>query len=143
MTETSPEIVAHQILPARKNLLSRMVDFVFGFDFFVSYAWSDGAIYAAKLAERLTADGFEVFLDRHSYASGDDWRKVGSWTLRRTGQLILVASPDALGSPPFCLRLRSSARHSVASFRLISTAVQLGKKQIIACAVSARRIIAR
>ena len=54
----------------------------------------------AALASRLKADGFQVFLDRANYASGDDWKKVGAWTLRRTGQLILVGSPAAIRSDP-------------------------------------------
>src|SRR6266852_2472198 len=80
----------------KRSLLRRLLDFVFGYDFFISYSWSDGAAYATALASRLEADGFEVFLDRASYASGDNWKKVGAWTLRRTGQLILVGSPAAI-----------------------------------------------
>ena len=84
----------------KRSLLRRLLDFVFGYDFFISYSWSDGAAYAAALAARLKADGFEVFLDRADYASGDNWKKVGAWTLRRTGQLILVGSPAAIRSDP-------------------------------------------
>ena len=78
----------------------RALDFVFGYDFFISYAWSDGATYAAALAARLEDKRFAVFLDRAKYAAGDDWKKVGAWTLRRTGQLILVGSPSAARSDP-------------------------------------------
>ena len=83
-----------------RSLPRRLLDFVFGYDFFISYSWNDGAAYASALASRLKADGFQVFLDRASYASGDDWKKVGAWTLRRTGQLILVGSPAAIRSDP-------------------------------------------
>jgi WD40 repeat protein len=74
------------------------MDTVFGYDFFISYAWIDGVAYADALARRLKGRGFEVFLDRENYASGDDWKQVGAWTLRRTGQLILIGSPGALKS---------------------------------------------
>lgn len=84
----------------RRPLLRRALDFIFGYDFFISYSWRDGATYANALARRLEADGFEVFLDRNDYATGDDWKKVGAWTLRRTGQLLLVGSPGALESLP-------------------------------------------
>jgi WD40 repeat protein len=77
-----------------------VLDHVFGYDFFVSYSWEDGGNYAAALAHQLEAEGFQVFLDRDDYASGDDWKKVGVWTLHRTGQLILVGSRRALVSPP-------------------------------------------
>jgi TIR domain len=56
--------------------------------------------YATALAPRLEADGFQVFLDRADYALGDDWKKAGAWTLRHTGQLILVGSPAAIRSDP-------------------------------------------
>lgn len=84
----------------KRSLLRRLLDFVFGYDFFISYSWSDGAAYATALASRLEADRFAVFLDRTEYASGDNWKKVGAWTLRRTGQLILVGSPAAIRSDP-------------------------------------------
>jgi hypothetical protein len=84
----------------KRSLVRRLLDFVFGYDFFISYSWSDGAAYATALASRLEADRFAVFLDRTDYASGDNWKKVGAWTLRRTGQLILVGSPAAVRSDP-------------------------------------------
>jgi WD40 repeat protein len=78
----------------------RLLDLVFGYDFFISYSWSDGAAYAAALAARLEKEHFAVFLDRTNYAAGDDWKKVGGWTLKKTGQLILVGSPAATRSKP-------------------------------------------
>jgi hypothetical protein len=84
----------------RPQLWRRALDFAFGYDFFISYASRDGSAYAQLLSHRLEEMGFEVFLDRDDYASGDDWKKVGSWTLRRTGQLILIGSPGALASAP-------------------------------------------
>jgi hypothetical protein len=76
----------------------RVLDRIFGYDFFISYAWVDGTAYAENLAHALSSSGFEVFLDRKDYRSGDDWKQVGAWTLRRTGQLILVGSPAATRS---------------------------------------------
>jgi hypothetical protein len=62
-----------------RSLPRRLLDLVFGYDFFISYSWSDGAAYASALARRLEADGFQVFLDRAGYASGDDWSGYGMW----------------------------------------------------------------
>lgn len=93
-----------------RPLFRRLLDFVFGHDFFISYAWGDAALYAEQLARRLESNGFDVFLDRDDYASGDDWQRVGSWTLRRTGQLILIGSPLALESPPVARELEIFAR---------------------------------
>jgi WD40 repeat protein len=84
----------------RRSFWRRAMDAVFGYDLFISYAWRDGTAYAVALTRRLETRGFEVFLDRDDYASGDDWKQVGAWTLRRTGQLILVGSAGALASAP-------------------------------------------
>lgn len=84
----------------RRHIWRRALDFVFGYDFFISYAWVDGGPYAEKLARALEMSGFEVFLDRNDFRSGDDWKQVGAWTLRRTGQLILVGTPAAAHSKP-------------------------------------------
>ena len=82
------------------GLLRRIVDSLFGYDFFISYTWSDGRGYAVELARRLKADAFECFLDSDDYAKGDDWKRVGHWTLRRTSCLVLIGSPNVHGSTP-------------------------------------------
>ncbi|MEM6927849.1 MAG: toll/interleukin-1 receptor domain-containing protein, partial [Myxococcota bacterium] len=81
-------------------MLRRMVDWIFGYDFFLSYAWKDGRTYAVALAEQLRSDGFEVFLDSESYNTGDHWRPVGRRALARTSQLVLIGTPGALQSGP-------------------------------------------
>lgn len=86
--------------PHGRTMGRRLLDLLFGYDFFISYAWADGGAYAQRLASALDAAGFEVFLDRTRFAAGDHWKTVGSWTLRRTGQLILVGSPASLRSAP-------------------------------------------
>ena len=91
---------------AKRSIARRLLDLVFGFDFFISYAWADGGHYARDLAHRLSSLGYEVFLDRSGFSAGDDWTAVGSWALRRTGLLILVATPDALASGPVESELR-------------------------------------
>jgi tetratricopeptide (TPR) repeat protein len=91
---------------ATRSLWRRCLDLAFGYDFFISYSWSDGGVYAAALARQLRSHGFEVFLDRDDYASGDDWKQVGAWKLRRTGQLVLIGSPKALLSAPVIREVR-------------------------------------
>ena len=44
----------------KAGLLRRALDFVFGYDFFISYAWKDGDAYAAALTKCLEDHGFEV-----------------------------------------------------------------------------------
>jgi tetratricopeptide (TPR) repeat protein len=96
-TRTLPDDIGNA---GHRSVWRRMLDLVFGYDFFVSYSWSDGGRYAAELTRQLRSHGFEVFLDRDDYASGDDWKKVGAWKLRRTGQLVLVGSLAAVRSAP-------------------------------------------
>jgi hypothetical protein len=45
-----------------QNITGRLVDVIFGYDFFVSYTWADGSKYANSLYEKLKAQGFTVFL---------------------------------------------------------------------------------
>src|SRR5215831_15234263 len=96
-TRTLPDDISNA---GHRSVWRRLLDLVFGYDFFISYSWSDGGKYAAALTRQLRSEGFEVFFDRDDYASGDNWKKVGAWKLRRTGQLVLVGSPAALASAP-------------------------------------------
>ncbi len=77
----------------------QVINVLFGYDFFISYAWDDGRNYAIKLVDALEKHQFECFLDSRDYAKGYDWKVVGELALRRTHFLILVASAEALKSP--------------------------------------------
>src|SRR2546423_13306688 len=83
-----------------QNIAGRLVDVIFGYDFFVSYTWADGSKYAHSLYEKLKAQGFTVFLDEEEYARGDNWTLLGRRALRKTRQLILVATPKVHASGP-------------------------------------------
>src|SRR5262249_50547697 len=85
---------------AIQNIVERLVDVIFGYDFFVSYTWSDGSKYAHSLFEKLKAQGFTVFLDEEEYSRGDNWTLLGRRALRKTRQLILVATPRVHQSAP-------------------------------------------
>lgn len=91
----------------RQSLFQRAVDFLFGYDFFISYAWCDARPYAVALAEQLRAQGFECFLDSRDYAKGEDWRRSGRRALRRTARLLLLGSPGALQSDPVLQEFRA------------------------------------
>src|SRR6478736_6710031 len=95
-----------QTTALRRSFWQRRVDALFGYDFFISYAWADGKTYAHDLAQRLTRRGFECFLDDRDYSSGDDWKVIGAWALKRTSKLVLVGTPKALQSEPVLLELQ-------------------------------------
>jgi hypothetical protein len=85
---------------AFQNILGRLVDVIFGYDFFVSYTWADGSKYAHSLYEKLKAQGFTAFLDEKDFTGGDNWTLLGRRALRKTRQLILVATPRVHESAP-------------------------------------------
>ena len=83
-----------------QDIAGRLVDVIFGYDFFVSYTWADGSKYAHSVYEKLKAQGFTVFLDEEEYTRGDNWTLLGRRALRKTRQLILVATPKVHASGP-------------------------------------------
>ena len=90
-----------------QNVVGRLVDAIFGYDFFVSYTWADGSKYADSLYQKLTAQGFTVFLDKKDYARGDNWTLLGRRALKKTRQLILIATPKIHESNPVLNELRA------------------------------------
>jgi len=93
--------------PSRKlGLLQRVADFMFGYDFFISYCWADGRHYANELQRKLEGQGFKCFLDSSDYAKGDNWRAAGQRALKKTSRLILVGTPKAVLSEPVANELR-------------------------------------
>lgn len=89
-----------------RGFFQRVADFLFGYDFFISYCWADGRIYATELHRRLHGHGFKSFLDSSDYAKGDNWRMAGRRALKKTSRLILVGTPKAVLSEPVANELR-------------------------------------
>lgn len=84
----------------KRTVLQRIGDWLFGYDFFISYCWKDGRKYAVELAKQLTKNGYACFLDSTDYAMGDDWKLVGERALRHSSQCVLVATQGARKSKP-------------------------------------------
>ena len=95
-TDSPHERIDATSTETNRSLYRRAIDAVFGYDYFVSYRWTDGRSYAVALARELKARGYEVFLDSEDYATGDNWKRIGEWTLNRTSQMILVCTAGAL-----------------------------------------------
>lgn len=89
-----------------RGFLERLVDRIFGFDFFICYAWRDGRSYAVGLVELLERDGFDCFLDSKDYFAGDDLVEAGSWALQKTRHLVLVGTPWAPHRPDVLQELK-------------------------------------
>ena len=81
------------------NFRRRIADWLFGYDYFISYAHADGHAYTKELTKRLVSQGFECFVDQSEFAAGDNWRREANRALRNTTRLIVIASPAAHQSP--------------------------------------------
>jgi WD40 repeat protein len=75
----------------RASLVRRTADFFFGFDFFLSYAHSDGNRYPRALAAALEKRGFKVFLDEREYPAGEDLRIGTRRMVGKSRYLVLIA----------------------------------------------------
>ena len=84
----------------KRSVWRRLADYLFGYDFFISYRWADGKTYAVRLASALQQRGYDCFLDSQSYTAGDDWKTAGAAAIRKTSQLVVVGSPKAIDSDP-------------------------------------------
>ena len=107
----------------RRGLWRRALDFVFGYDFFISYSWEDGKVYASALARRLEAAGFEAFLDRKHFATGDDWKAVPLGPFGGLGSSSSLPLQRLYGHRRWRARSRSFTRPAGESCRLISAEV--------------------
>lgn len=92
------------------RLLQFVHDLIFGYDFFISYAWSDGRTYATRLHQRLTDLGYVVFLDSEDFERGGNWRLGAKSALRRTAKLLVVLTPGACTSDPVAVELKTFSR---------------------------------
>ncbi|MBC8354423.1 MAG: TIR domain-containing protein [Planctomycetes bacterium] len=81
------------------SFLGRMVDFLFGFDFFISYSHADGKQYPARLTSELEKAGLRTFLDTQVYVPGDDLSRATRRRVRMSKYLVVIARPSALDSP--------------------------------------------
>lgn len=75
-----------------------LADFLFGFDFFISYAWKDGSNYPERLARALGDLGYKVCLDKSEYRAGEDLNLLTRRFVRNSNTLVLVARSLALDS---------------------------------------------
>lgn len=83
----------------RRSWLQTLFDWIYGYDFFISYRWSDGREYALALSEKLKEKDYNCFLDTEDYLPGINWIEGGQRALKRTTRLILVCSNHAVDDP--------------------------------------------
>lgn len=98
--EVDPEFAAAVADVKKRTFLEAWEDFLYGYDFFVSYRWEDGRDYAVALAQALQhlPEGYSVFLDSSEYAAGDSLSRQGNRAVRKTSRLVLVATTGVADS---------------------------------------------
>ena len=95
----------------RAALLRAAVNRIFGYNFFISYAWADGRPYAEEIERALTSRplGYRCFLDRKEMGGGEAWRASVRRALRRSSVAVLVGTPAALASDSVLEEVRTFA----------------------------------
>jgi len=78
-----------------ERLMTRLVDRVFGYDFFLSYSRSDGMHLPQRLKERLEQAGFRVFLDQTEYVAGADLRRETRRQVLKSRKIVVIGRPGA------------------------------------------------
>src|SRR5262249_3475570 len=82
----------------REGVIARAVDWVFGYDFFISYNHGDGMRLPRRLKEQLEQAGFRVFLDQTEYVAGDDLRRETRRQVVKSRKIVVIGRPGALKS---------------------------------------------
>jgi WD40 repeat protein len=83
---------------AKAGPFRRLADWLFGYDFFISYSQRDGLNYPAALEQRLESIGYKVFLDRIEYVPGIDLDQATQRRVRMSRKLIVLGRPQAFAS---------------------------------------------
>ena len=73
-------------------LIRSLVDYVFGYDIFISYRQRDAKEYATKLGAKLTKLNYNYFLDTRELPVGEELSKGLARALRRA-QALVVNNP--------------------------------------------------
>ena len=96
---TAKSTGSHSFLESLQTaIVNALVGRLYQYDFFISYSWRDGRIYAMSLARAFDVQDFTYFIDTEQYSSGDNWLSEQQRSLERSQRLLLICTPDALQS---------------------------------------------
>jgi WD40 repeat protein len=80
-------------------MLDGLSRFLFGYDFFISYAYKDGIAYAAALEKKLSDLDFACFLDASELPPGEQLPASLRRAIHRSKALVLVGTEGAITAP--------------------------------------------
>jgi len=89
---------AHQVLRGRRFGSQTLIDWLFGYDFFLSYSHADGQRYILALKKALEAKGFRICVDLAEFTVGDSIGAITQRRVRMSRRLVLICRPAALRS---------------------------------------------
>lgn len=81
-----------------KSFFVAINDYLFGYDFFISYAHADGTHYPAELYAKLKSLGYKVFLDTSEYPAGTDLKSATTRRVKGSSHLIVIGGKNAFQS---------------------------------------------
>ena len=95
--------------PRVRSKIQLAVDFIFGYDFFISYRREDGVYYPDRLAERLQKQGFHCFLDKTGFSAGDVLSVTTERRVRMSSYLVFIARRGAMTGSDWVIRETTSS----------------------------------
>lgn len=98
-----------------KRIILKIVDFLFGYDFFISYSHADGGNYPRELAALLKTSGYTAFLDTKVYVPGDELNAATKRRVRMSKYLVVLARPHAIDS----VWVHKEVQHALAANRSV------------------------
>ena len=91
-------------------LAQRFAKLLFGYDVFVSYAYTDGREYASGLEKELTGRDFSCFFDTEELAYGEQLHASLRRAIEKSKVLILVGTEGALAAPYVAFEVDAALR---------------------------------
>lgn len=77
-------------------MFKSIIDNIWGFDFFISYARDDGTNYPQELKRRLDQEGYHVCLDQQEFWGGNDLRTLTRRRVHSSTYLVVVGRIQSL-----------------------------------------------
>lgn len=84
-----------ELVPIDVTWSDKVLDRILGFDFFLSYSWSDGAELVGGLHNGLRKRRFRVFIDRQQNRLGEAISQSVVTGIRRSQSLVVLLTPHA------------------------------------------------
>jgi len=79
----------------RVGPVNRLLDWLFGYDYFLAHRSVDGKVYAEALHDALRAGGLDAFLDVKHYEAGRSLTAMQTRAIEKTTRLIIIVTPRA------------------------------------------------